>query len=204
MYRDVVESVNEILFQTDADGRVTFLNRAWGTPPASTARLSIGQSLLDFVSDEDRIRVQSSGCAASARATPTSPSSSSACAPTPTGRAGSRPPSAPARHLRPRGGQLRHLDDITARKEAEQSQRDLNRELEARVRVRTAELKPPTASSSLLVFGLPRPARAAAGRSTASPRSSPKTTPRASTRPAANTSSASASPPSAWPASSTT
>ena len=33
------------------------------------------------------------------------------------------------------------LDDITTRKKAEQSQHDLNRELEARVRVRTAELE---------------------------------------------------------------
>ena len=33
------------------------------------------------------------------------------------------------------------LDDITVRKEAEQTQRNLNRELEARVRVRTAELE---------------------------------------------------------------
>ena len=58
MYRDVVESVNEILFQTDGEDRVTFLNRAWRHTTGFDGRLSIGQSLLDFVADDDRSRVE--------------------------------------------------------------------------------------------------------------------------------------------------
>ncbi|MBL8453799.1 MAG: PAS domain S-box protein, partial [Zoogloea sp.] len=57
MYRDVVESVNEILFQTDAEGRLTFLNRAWRNTTGFDTRLSIGQNLLDFVAEDDRGRV---------------------------------------------------------------------------------------------------------------------------------------------------
>lgn len=57
MYRDVVESVKEILFQTDAEGRITFLNRAWHQTTGFDSRLSTGQNLLDFVEEDDRGRV---------------------------------------------------------------------------------------------------------------------------------------------------
>ena len=159
MYRDVVESVNEILFQTDGDGCVTFLNRAWRHTTGFDGRLSIGQSLLDFVADEGPQPGRSSTCAASARATRTSPSSNSACAPT-RGPALGRSHHPPLRDTHDHVvGSSGTLDDITARKEAEQSQRNLNLELEARVRVRTAELEAPTAELEVFVFGLPRLAR---------------------------------------------
>ena len=141
MYRDVVESVNEILFQTDADGRLTFLNRAWGHTTGFDTRLSIGQSLLEFVSDEDRIRVEQrlrgirEGYADIVQFEFRLRTHSD----------GPRWVEATIRPLRDTYDQVvgssGTLDDITARKEAEQSQRDLNRELEARVRVRTAELE---------------------------------------------------------------
>ena len=141
MYRDVVESVNEILFQTDADGRLTFLNRAWGHTTGFDTRLSIGQSLLEFVSDEDRIRVEQrlrgirEGYADIVQFEFRLRTHSD----------GPRWVEATIRPLRDTYerivGSSGTLDDITARKEAEQSQRDLNRELEARVRVRTAELE---------------------------------------------------------------
>ncbi len=141
MYRDVVESVNEILFQTDTGGHVTFLNRAWGHTTGFDARLTIGQSLLDFVSEEDRIRVDQrlrgirEGYEDIAQFEFRLRTHSN----------GPRWVEATIRPLRDTYdhvvGSSGTLDDITARKEAEQSQRDLNRELEARVRVRTAELE---------------------------------------------------------------
>ena len=141
MYRDVVESVNEILFQTDSDGRVTFLNRAWRHTTGFDGRLSIGQSLLDFVADEDRSRVEQhlrgirEGYDEIAQFEFRLRTHSD----------GPRWVEATIRPLRDTYdhvvGSSGTLDDITTRKEAEQSQRDLNRELEARVRVRTAELE---------------------------------------------------------------
>ena len=132
MYRDVVESVNEILFQTDTAGHVTFLNRAWGHTTGFDARLTIGQSLLDFVSEEDRIRVDQrlrgirEGYEDIAQFEFRLRTHSD----------GPRWVEATIRPLRNTYdhvvGSSGTLDDITARKEAEQSQRDLNRELEAR------------------------------------------------------------------------
>ena len=140
MYRDVVESVNEILFQTDVEGRLTFLNRAWRSITSFDARLSIGQNLLDFVVEDDRGRV--GHCLGAIRdgyeeigqfefrlRTQSS---------------GPRWVEATIRPLRDTYdhvvGSSGTLDDITVRKEAEQAQRNLNQDLEARVRVRTAEL----------------------------------------------------------------
>lgn len=141
MYRDVVESVNEILFQTDGEGRVTFLNRAWRHTTGFDGRLSIGQSLLDFVADEDRSRVEQhlrsirEGYEDIAQFEFRLRTHSE----------GLRWVEATIRPLRDTYdhvvGSSGTLDDITARKEAEQSQRNLNLELEARVRVRTAELE---------------------------------------------------------------
>ncbi|MBP7446554.1 MAG: PAS domain S-box protein [Zoogloea sp.] len=141
MYRDVVESVNEVLFQADAEGRITFLNRAWRNTTGFDTRLSIGQNLLDFVIEDDRGRV---GHCLSAiregyqdigqfefrlRTQATSPRWVEATI---------RPLRNAYDHV---VGSSGTLDDITVRKEAEQTQRNLNRELEARVRVRTAELE---------------------------------------------------------------
>lgn len=141
MYRDVVESVKEILFQTDADGRITFLNRAWHQTTGFDSRLSMGQSLLDFVEEEDRGRV-----APHLRAVREGYEEIAEIEfrlRTRTG--GPRWTEATLRPLRDThdraAGCSGTLTDITARKEAEQTQRDLNKELEARVRVRTAELE---------------------------------------------------------------
>jgi PAS domain S-box-containing protein len=203
MYRDVVESVNEVLFQADAEGRITFLNRAWRNTTGFDTRLSIGQNLLDFVIEDDRGRV---GHCLSAiregyqdigqfefrlRTQATSPRWVEATI---------RPLRNAYDHV---VGSSGTLDDITVRKEAEQTQRNLNRSLRPASACAPPSWKPPTGNSKPSLFGLPRPARPCAP-STALRRSSRKTTPRASTKPAANTSSASASPPSAWPASSTT
>jgi PAS domain S-box-containing protein len=141
LYRDVVESMNEILFQTDAAYRLNFLNRAWHQITGFDGRLSLGQNLLDFVIAEDRMPVERAlqsireGFHDSVRfefrlRTQT---------------AGPCWVEATVRPLRDgldqTVGTSGTLDDITDRKNAEQSQRDLNAELETRVRVRTAQLE---------------------------------------------------------------
>ena len=141
MYRDVVESVNEILFQTNAAHRLTFLNRAWRHITGFDTRLSIGQSLLDFVVEDDRQRVEHElmsirgGYADSARFEfRLRTQKSGPCWVEATVR--------PLRDSLDQSiGTSGTLDDITDRKNAEQSQRDLNVELETRVRVRTSQLE---------------------------------------------------------------
>jgi PAS domain S-box-containing protein len=141
MYRDVVESVNEILFQTDADGRLTFLNRAWRNTTNFDTRLSIGQDLLDFVTEDDRGRV--GHCLGAIREGYEEIGQFEFRLRTQA--IGPRWVEATIRPLRDTYdrivGSSGTLDDITVRKEAEQTQRNLNRELETRVRVRTAELE---------------------------------------------------------------
>lgn len=141
MYRDVVESVNEILFQTDNEGRVTFLNRAWRHTTGFDSRLSIGQSLLEFVVDEDRVCIEQRLRAIRNGYDEVGQFEFRL-------RTQSDGPRWMEATIRPLldtydrvVGSSGTLDDITTRKEAEQSQRNLNRELEARVRVRTAELE---------------------------------------------------------------
>jgi PAS domain S-box-containing protein len=141
MYRDVVESVNEILFQTDSEGRVSFLNRAWRHTTGFDSRLSIGQSLLEFVVDEDRVRVEQRLRAIRNGYDEIGQFEFRLR----TQLDGPRWVEATIRPLLDTYDRVvgcsGTLDDITARKETEQSQRNLNRELEARVRVRTAELE---------------------------------------------------------------
>lgn len=52
-YRAVVETICEVVFQTDADGRWTFLNRAWTEVTGSTVEEALGRSFLDWVHPED-------------------------------------------------------------------------------------------------------------------------------------------------------
>lgn len=53
-YRNVVESVKEVIFQTDREGRWVFLNSAWARVTGFTVRESLGQNFLDFIHPEDR------------------------------------------------------------------------------------------------------------------------------------------------------
>lgn len=52
-YRSVVESVREVVFRTDAQGRWTFLNPAWEEIMGFSVEESLGQSYLSFVHPED-------------------------------------------------------------------------------------------------------------------------------------------------------
>jgi diguanylate cyclase (GGDEF)-like protein/PAS domain S-box-containing protein len=53
-YRSVVDSVQEVIFQTDGDGRWTFLNPAWVEITGYSIGESLGQSLYDVAHPDDR------------------------------------------------------------------------------------------------------------------------------------------------------
>jgi diguanylate cyclase (GGDEF)-like protein/PAS domain S-box-containing protein len=53
-YRSVVEGVQEVIFQTDGDGRWTFLNPAWTEITGYSTEESLGLSLYDVAHQDDR------------------------------------------------------------------------------------------------------------------------------------------------------
>ncbi|PWB58415.1 MAG: diguanylate cyclase [Nitrosomonadales bacterium] len=55
-YRSVVDSVKEVIFQTDAQGMWTFLNPAWTEITGFTIDESLGKLFLDYVHPDDRQR----------------------------------------------------------------------------------------------------------------------------------------------------
>jgi two-component system sensor histidine kinase/response regulator len=56
-YRDVVDSLNEVVFRTDSEGRWTFLNPAWQAITGFAVQASMGRSFLEFIDPRDRERV---------------------------------------------------------------------------------------------------------------------------------------------------
>ena len=54
--RKLVNSMHEILFELDADGRIIFLNPAWQALTGFAADESLGKSFSDFLLGEDAIR----------------------------------------------------------------------------------------------------------------------------------------------------
>jgi diguanylate cyclase (GGDEF)-like protein/PAS domain S-box-containing protein len=54
--RKLVNSMHEILFELDADGRIVFLNPAWQALTGFAADESLGKSFSDFLLGEDAIR----------------------------------------------------------------------------------------------------------------------------------------------------
>lgn len=55
-YRSVVESIKEVIFQTDAQGLWTFLNPAWTEVTGFGVQDSLGKLFLDYVHPDDRQR----------------------------------------------------------------------------------------------------------------------------------------------------
>lgn len=53
-YREVLESINEVIFRTDAEDRFTFLNSAWETITGFDLNASLGRRQVDFVHSEDQ------------------------------------------------------------------------------------------------------------------------------------------------------
>lgn len=56
-YRELVEQLSEVIFMTDADGQLTFLNPAWERLGGHAAYASLGRPLLQFFHDEDGARL---------------------------------------------------------------------------------------------------------------------------------------------------
>jgi PAS domain S-box-containing protein len=55
-YRTVVENVNEIIFQTDADGLWIFLNKSWENVTGFSVEESLGKLFVNYVHPDDRVR----------------------------------------------------------------------------------------------------------------------------------------------------
>lgn len=142
-YQEVIESIKEVIFRTDTNARFTFLNRAWERSFGHPVRDTLTTSIVDYIHPDDqgtvvtelarvisgaapayagqfRLRAQSGETHwIEATAHPVSRRSGAA---SPEGLAGT-------------------LFDVTVRKIAEMTLRNLNQELEARVKLRTAELE---------------------------------------------------------------
>ena len=54
-YRRVVEGVRDIIFQTDAQGHFTFLNRAWTESTGYSVEESLGEPIQDYVHPDERV-----------------------------------------------------------------------------------------------------------------------------------------------------
>ena len=55
-YRTVVESVREVIFRIDDEGRWAFLNQAWEDLMGHSVAVSVGRPVLDFIHADDRAR----------------------------------------------------------------------------------------------------------------------------------------------------
>jgi PAS domain S-box-containing protein len=55
-YRTVVENVNEVIFQTDAQGQLVFLNKSWEDITGFSVEEAMGQVLVNYVYPDDRQR----------------------------------------------------------------------------------------------------------------------------------------------------
>ena len=140
-YREVVESVNEVIFQIDTAGRFLFLNKAWAHVSGHPPETALARPLTDFLHPDDRRPTREriahvlSGeltlCECEVRLRTT------------TGEI--RWLEVHARLMTDSDGvtlgAMGSMDDITERKVAELTLKNINKELEARVRARTAELE---------------------------------------------------------------
>jgi PAS domain S-box-containing protein len=55
-YRAVVESIKEVIFQIDREGRWTFLNRAWAEITGFNINETLGKCFVDYIHPDDRQR----------------------------------------------------------------------------------------------------------------------------------------------------
>jgi len=140
-YRDVVESVNEVIFQTDTLGRLSFLNSAWPKISGFGIAESLGAPLVEFLHPDDRSKFQRR--LAHLLSSPGSHLEAELRLRTAGGEirwieATTRPVTGPDGEVTGINGSL---DDISTRKIAELTLKNINHELENRVQLRTAELE---------------------------------------------------------------
>lgn len=143
LYLDVVNSVREVVFRTDAAMQFTLLNHAWEAITSHPVDDSLGHRILDYLHPDDHANAE----AGLARVI----------------SGEQREYHAPLRLFKRNGeitwieltarrvaGDVQEdgkvslvgtIDDISSRKIAEMTLRNINQELEARVRARTAELE---------------------------------------------------------------
>jgi PAS domain S-box-containing protein len=140
-YREVVDGVKEVIFQTDAEGNWAFLNPAWRDITGIEVEKALGRPFIDFFHDEDGTVVRElqrmlrqaeiPTCRVELRFKRSD---------------GSIGWLEAAQHARwsddgEFAGTSGTLFDITERRLAAEKLEDLNAELEDRVRVRTAQLE---------------------------------------------------------------
>lgn len=56
-YRSVVDSIREVIFQTDTHGKLSFLSLAWKEVSGNNIHDSLGQSIINFIHPDDRSNV---------------------------------------------------------------------------------------------------------------------------------------------------
>ena len=133
------DAIREVVLTLDEGGRIRYLNRAWQTLTGCPIREAIGKPLANFVHPDDRSALVASieelksattrECRMEVRITSSDGETRWAEV-----------------NLQPAPdvigfGLVGTLDDVTPRKIAELSLRNINRDLESRVRMRTAELE---------------------------------------------------------------
>lgn len=140
-YRAMVESVNEVIFRIDQRGHLVFLNEAWKRLSGYEIGQSLGRPLIDFLHPDDRgmarekFETLSGGDIVDCNCELRLRTRSGEIRWTElTGRVVREPDN-------PQWSLAGTLDDISARKVAELTLKNLNQELESRVRMRTAELE---------------------------------------------------------------
>ncbi len=140
-YSEMVESVNEVIFRSDTEGRLTFLNSFWRTVSGYRVDQALGKSLASFLHPDDCASAQAHFADVIA---------------------GRQPECRCELRLRTRKGEIRWIEaagrpivdvdeaplgiagtlsDISSRKVAELTLKNVNQDLEARVHQRTAELE---------------------------------------------------------------
>lgn len=143
LYQDMVNSVREVIFRADEQQRFTLLNQAWEVITKHPTASSMGRTLASFIHPDDRDKATKGLDKV---------------------LAGKQPAFRDSLRLYRRTGEIcwieltarrvigddSHrercslvgaIEDISSRKIAEMSLRNMNQELEARVRARTAELE---------------------------------------------------------------
>ncbi len=142
-YAEVIDSIREVVFRADHHMRFTFLNQAWETMAREAVADSIGRPLPDYLHPDDR----SGAVEQLTRVLAGELAEYRGQIRLPTREGEIRWIDASARLVQNHDKQAEPpslvgtFDDISTRKVAEMSLRNINRELEARVRLRTAELE---------------------------------------------------------------